>query len=78
MRVTMDYLSPLEQLWMQRINTWFYTYGAGRVQTRIIMARTKYFSSYYPHSFNNYLLAYTLGSDLVRLKCSNMDDYSSY
>ena len=78
MRVTMNYLSPHEQLWMQQINTWFYTCGAGRVQTRIILVRTKYFSSYYPHSFNHYLLAYTTGSDLVRLSCSNLGDYSSY
>ena len=76
MKAAMGYLSPLEQLWMQLINTWFYTYGVGRVQTRIITARTKYFTFF--NYMNNCLLAYTLGSDLVRLKCSNMDDYSSY
>ena len=31
MRVTMSYLDPLEQLWMQLICKWYYDIGASRV-----------------------------------------------
>ena len=44
MRVTMSFLDPLEQLWMQLICKWYYDIGAGRVQRSIRVFRTKYFS----------------------------------
>ena len=77
MRVTMSYLGPHEQLWMQQICKWFYDIGAGRVQTSITMIRTKYFSIFRSHPLNQNLLAYTFGSDLKKLRCRNMDDYTS-
>ena len=76
MRVSMSYLGPCEQLWMQQICKWFYGTGAGRVQTSITLVWPKYFSLYLKHSLNQNLLAYRSGSDVARLTCSNMDGYT--
>ena len=78
MRVTMSYLGPLEQLWMQHICRWYYTTGASRVQTSVTLVSPKYFSMLFDNSLTQNLLAYTKGSDLVRLTCSNKEDYTSY
>ena len=43
MRVTMGFLEPLEQIWMQLICKWFYIYGVSRVQTRISLGKKFFF-----------------------------------
>ncbi len=79
MLVTTTYLEPHEQLRMQHTNKWYYDKGAGRVQRSITLVWPTYFSSsVYSPPMNYYLFAYTTGSDLKRLKCCNMDDYTSY
>ncbi len=78
MLVTTTYLDPHEHLMMQHTNKWYYDKGAGRVQKSITLVWPRYFSSIYRHVLNHYLLAYTTGSDLARLVCSNMDDYNSF
>ncbi len=77
MLVTTTYLDPHEQLRMQHTNKWYYEKGAGRVQISITLVWPTYFSTFIYHPLNDYLLAYTTGSDLTRLECSNMDDYTS-
>ena len=78
MLVATGYLEPHEQLRMQHTCKWYYDKGAGRVQRNITLLRTHhYFSVFDPHHLNNYLLAYTTGSDLLVLVCSNRDDYTS-
>ena len=46
MKVTMVYLTPIQQHHLQHICFWFYKYGTGRVQRRIRLRRYNLFTSY--------------------------------
>ena len=44
MIVTLNFLEPIEQLQMQAINRWWFDKGVGRVQVRIKLPQTCYFT----------------------------------
>ena len=76
----MRFLSPLEQLRMQGVCKLFYATGVVEIQPSVNLASLKssiYFSTHFSSLLSLNLLAYTSGNDFTRLKCSNIEDYTS-
>ena len=71
MFVTLNYLSPYEQLRMQQINLWFYKHGSSRVQTKIILMQRYLFTHFYARKLYPYVISVTNSGVVTKLSCDD-------